>query len=212
MITLGIVDDHQIVIDGLISLLDGHEGYRIAFATTEPQSVMSLLRGNDIDLLLTDVQMPVLPGNELAKLVRESYPDIRILALSMSGLGHVVSEMIGTADLAGYVLKNIGKRELIHAIDKIAAGGIYFSDSVLEELRVETDRRKAQEAAHLSSREIEIVALIEQELNNKEIADRLFISERTVETHRKNIFRKTGTNSVLGLIKWAYAHHIISRR
>jgi len=212
MISLGIVDDHRIVIDGLLSLLDGHAGYRIAFATTEPTSVMGLLRENHIDVLLTDVQMPVVPGNELAKLVKESYPDIRILALSMSGLGHVVSEMIETADLAGYVLKNIGKRELTQAIDKIAGGGICFSDAVLEELRIETDRRKEQEAAHLSSREIEIVSLIEQELSNKEIADRLFISERTVETHRKNIFRKTGTNSVLGLIKWAYAQHIISRR
>lgn len=209
MITLGIVDDHQIIIDGLLSLLDGHPAYRIAFATTSPESVMSLLREHEIDVLLTDVQMPVLPGNELARLVKESYPDIRILALSMSGLGHVVSEMIETADLAGYVLKNIGKSELIRAIDKIAGGGIYFSDSILETLRLETDRRREEQAARLSNREIEIVTLIEQELNNKEIADKLFISERTVETHRKNIFRKTATNSVLGLIKWAYQHKLI---
>jgi DNA-binding NarL/FixJ family response regulator len=209
MISIAIVDDHQIVIDGLMSLLKGQPDYHIAFATTKPESVIDLLRSNPVDVLLTDVQMPVMPGNELAKAIKETYPSIRILALSMSGLGHVVDEMINDADIAGYVLKNIGREELIMAINKIAAGGIYFSEAVLEELRLSAGRKKENEAAHLSAREIEILQLIEKEHSNREIADMLFISERTVETHRKNIFRKTGTNSVIGVVKWAYEHKVI---
>ena len=208
-ISLAIVDDHQIVIDGLMSLLKGEHRYHFAFATTQPETVIELLREKHVDVLLTDVQMPVMPGNVLAKAVRQGYPDIRILALSMSGVGYLVDEMINDADIAGYVLKNIGKSELIRAIDKIAAGGIYFADAVLEELRINATRKKENEAAHLSEREIEILRLIEKEHSNKAIADLLFISERTVETHRKNIFRKTGTNSVIGVIKWAYEHKVI---
>jgi two-component system, NarL family, nitrate/nitrite response regulator NarL len=127
----------------------------------------------------------------------------------MSGQGDVVNDMIDHADISGYVLKNIGKNELITAIEKIAKGGIYFSEAVLEELQKTEKRKKENEEAHLTSREIEIIRLIEKEYSNKEIAESLFISERTVETHRKNIFRKTGTNSVIGLVKYAYEHRLI---
>jgi DNA-binding NarL/FixJ family response regulator len=161
------------------------------------------------DILLTDVMMPGLTGQQLAKQVRKAFPDIKILALSMSGQGDIVDEMINDADINGYVLKNIGKEELQKAIRKIAAGGIYFSEEVLKELEKQSNLRKENEAAQLTQREIEIIRLIEKELSNKEIAEALFISERTVETHRKNIFRKTHTNSVLGLVKYAYEHRLI---
>ena len=127
----------------------------------------------------------------------------------MSGQGDTVSEMINDADISGYVLKNIGKQELIKALEKIAAGGIYFSEEVINELQRTSQRKKENEEAHLTSREIEIIRLIEKEYNNKQIAEALFISERTVETHRKNIFRKTNTNSVIGLVKYAYEHKLI---
>ncbi|MBS1644485.1 MAG: response regulator transcription factor [Bacteroidetes bacterium] len=208
-IHLGIVDDHQIVIDGLQSLLQHVPQFKIAFSTIFPEQVCTLIEQQPIDILLTDVQMPVLQGNELAKLVKMKFPTVKILALSMSGLGDTVSEMIHDADISGYVLKNIGKQELITALEKIAAGGIYFSEEVLEELRINGDKKKEATEAHLSSREIEILRLIEKEWTNKAIAEHLFISERTVETHRKNIFRKTGCNNVLGLVKWAYEHKII---
>jgi DNA-binding NarL/FixJ family response regulator len=107
------------------------------------------------------------------------------------------------------VLKNIGKQELLKALDKIAAGGIYFSEEVIDELQRSSQRKKQNEDAHLTDREIEIIRLIEKEYNNKQIAEALFISERTVETHRKNIFRKTSTNSVIGLVKYAYEHKLI---
>lgn len=209
LIRLAIVDDHQIVIDGLLSLLKGHENFHIAFATTHPEEVVQKLGESSVDILLTDVMMPHLAGNQLARQVKEKFPLVRILALSMSGQGDLVNEMISDADISGYVLKNIGKQELITALEKIACGGIYFSDDVINELQRTSRRKKENEDAHLTGREIEIIRLIEKEYNNKQIAEALFISERTVETHRKNIFRKTDTNSVIGLVKYAYEHKLI---
>ncbi|MEO5946222.1 MAG: response regulator transcription factor [Chitinophagaceae bacterium] len=208
-ITLALVDDHQIVIDGLTALLKGHNKFQFAFATTNSSEVVELMNDNPVDVLLTDVMMPKLPGNELAKKVREKHPNVKILALSMSGQGDMVNEMINDADISGYVLKNIGKQELITALEKIAGGGIYFSEEVLDEMQRAGQRKKQNEQAHLTDREKQIVRLIEKELNNKQIAETLFISERTVETHRKNIFRKTNTNSVIGLVKYAYEHRLI---
>lgn len=208
-ITLALVDDHQIVIDGLMSLLKGHEKFRFAFATTDSTEVITKLAETPVDILLTDVMMPKLPGNELARTVKEKFPEVRILALSMSGQGDLVNEMINDADISGYVLKNIGKQELVKALEKIATGGIYFSEEVIDELQRNSQRKKQKEEAHLTDREIEIIRLIEKEYNNKQIAEELFISERTVETHRKNIFRKTNTNSVIGLVKYAYEHKLI---
>ncbi len=127
----------------------------------------------------------------------------------MSGQGDLVNEMIEQADISGYVLKNIGKQELIAALEKIAGGGIYFSEEVINELQTTASKKKQKEESQLTAREIEIIQLIEKEFNNKQIAETLFISERTVETHRKNIFRKTNTNSVIGLVKFAYEHRLI---
>lgn len=153
--------------------------------------------------------MPEINGSQLARQVKQQFPSTRILALSMSGQGSMVSEMINDADISGYVIKNIGKNELIEAIETIAAGGVYFSDEVLVELRKLKSIQQENQNTHLTAREIEIIKLIEKELSNKQIAETLFISERTVETHRKNIFRKTQTNSVLGLIKYAYEHRLL---
>lgn len=208
-IHLALVDDHQIVIDGLMSLLKGHERFCLSFATTHPGEVLEKMEGTTVDILLTDIMMPQLAGNVLAKQVKEKFPAVKILALSMSGEGDVVNEMITDADISGYVLKNIGKQELVKALEKIAAGGIYFSEEVIDELQRISQRRKENKQAHLTGREIEIIRLIEKEYNNKQIAEALFISERTVETHRKNIFRKTDTNSVIGLVKYAYEHRLI---
>lgn len=208
-IYLAIVDDHQIVIDGLKSLLQGYDHFEVVLECTQPQLMPSLLEKTKVDILLTDVMMPVMNGAALSKMVHQQFPQIRILALSMSGQGDLVNQMIDDADIAGYVLKNIGKQELITALEKIYSGGIYFSDEVLNEMTKASERKKEGEEAHLTAREIEIIKLIEKENNNKQIAEILFLSERTVETHRKNIFRKTKTSGVIGLIKYAYEHKLI---
>ena len=208
-INIVIVDDHQIVIDGLRSLLEDVAAFNIVACTTNSPGVLDILHSTKVDILLTDVMMPGLTGQQLAKKVRAQFPNIKILALSMSGQGDVVNEMINDADINGYVLKNIGKEELTSAIRKIANGGIYFSDEVLGELEKASSIKRRNDDAQITIRELEIIRLIEKEMSNKEIADALFISERTVETHRKNIFRKTKTNSVIGLVKYAYEHKLI---
>jgi two-component system nitrate/nitrite response regulator NarL len=208
-IFLAIVDDHQIVIDGLKSLLQGYDSFKVVLECTQPQMVPALLEKTKVDILLTDVMMPVMNGAELSRLVHKQFPHIKILALSMSGQGSLVNQMIEDADIAGYVLKNIGKKELILALEKIYAGGIYFSEEVLNEMTKAGEKKKENEEARLTAREIEILKLIEKEYNNKQIAETLFLSERTVETHRKNIFRKTKTSGVIGLIKYAYEHKLI---
>ncbi len=208
-ISLALVDDHQIVIDGLLSLLDDSPEFEIAFSSTQPQEVLALLENAKVDVLITDVMMPGLPGNKLAKEVRTTFPHIKILALSMNSDSAMIDEMINDADIAGYVLKNIDKNELQHAINKIAGGGIYFSEEVLSEMMKSQVRKKENEDAHLTNREKQIIRLIEKEYSNKTIAAELFLSERTVETHRKNIFRKTKTNSLIGLIKYAYEQKLI---
>jgi len=208
-IALGIVDDHQIVIDGLKSLLHGYDQFEVVIECTQPLEMISLIEKRSIDILLTDVMMPGLNGAELSKLVHEKFPEIKILALSMSGQGDLVNQMIDDADISGYVLKNIGKQELVRALEKISGGGIYFSEEVLQEMSRASEMKKENVEAHLTAREIEIIQLIEKELSNKQIAEQLFLSERTIETHRKNIFRKTNTSSVIGLVKYAYEHKLI---
>ncbi len=207
-ISLAIVDDHQIVIDGLKSMLHGYHDFEVVAECNEPLQMLEKLKQQQVDLLLTDVMMPVMNGAQLAKEVRRQYPDIKILALSMSGQGDLVNQMIDDADISGYVLKNIGRQEFIAALEKISAGGVYFSSEVLNEMAKASELKKENVQVNLTGREVEIIKLIEKEYSNKLIADSLFLSERTVETHRKNIFRKTRTNSVLGLIKYAYEHKL----
>ena len=208
-ISIAIVDDHQIVIDGLKSLLNGHPVFSVELETTHPSAMIGMLENKAVDILLTDIMMPGLNGADLAKAVRQQFPSIKILALSMSGQGDLVNQMINESDIAGYVLKNIGQQELLKALEKISSGGIYFSDEVLNEMLKASEIKKVTAESSLTIREVEIVKLIEKEYSNKQIADKLFISERTVETHRKNIFRKTRTSSLIGLIKYAYEHKLI---
>ena len=206
---LAIVDDHQIVIDGLRSLLKGYDQYEIVIESNHPETIPSLLQQHQVDMMLTDVMMPVMTGVELARTVKKDFPSIKIIALSMNGEGSLVNQMIEESDISGYLLKNIGQTEFITALNKIAAGGIYFSDEVLQEMLKASERKQVSDDNKLTNREVEIVRLIEKEYSNKKIAEELFLSERTVETHRKNIFRKTKTNSVIGLIKYAYEHKLV---
>ena len=209
-IKLAIVDDHQIVIDGIRALLKGTDEFDVLIESTQPENILTSIHLSNVDILLTDVRMPRMNGAALAKKVKSLFPQIKILALSMSGQGELVNSMIEDSDISGYVLKNIGQKELINALEKIAKGGIYFSEEVLEEMQRAGELKKQNVEAHLTAREIEIIRLIENELNNRQIAEKLFLSERTVETHRKNIFRKTKTGSLIGLIKYAYEHRLIN--
>lgn len=208
-ITLAVVDDHQIVIDGIIALLNDYPAIEISFSTTHPSEMLQMLKNKHVDILLTDIIMPEMNGLELSKRVRQSYPSIKIIALSMNNEAAIINSLIEKADIAGYILKNTGKKELINAIEKVVVGGTYFAEDVLNELANYKQIKNAIEEVKLTFRELEIIQLIEKEYSNFQIADALCISERTVETHRKNIFRKTKTNNALGLIKYAYQHKLI---
>jgi len=128
----------------------------------------------------------------------------------MSGNIVDINRMIEVG-ISGYVLKNVGNKELVEAIYKVAQGKMHFSDDVLEEMikNKHSKPEKSEEQAKLTERELEILKLIVQEYNNAEIADKLFISERTVETHRKNMIRKFNTKTIVGLIKYAMDSKLI---
>lgn len=209
-INIALVDDHQIIIDGLISLLKQHPAINILHTANNGETMLQQLQQQPVDILLTDVMMPGMSGQQLAKRVKQTFPAIKIIALSMSGQGDIVEEMINEADIAGYVLKQTNAAELAEAISKVYNGGVYFHEDVLKELEAQANIRKEVEAVHITNREKQLIALIEKDLTNKEIAETLCISPLTVETHRKNIFRKTGTNNALSLVKWAYEHKILS--
>ncbi|TCD00173.1 response regulator [Pedobacter psychroterrae] len=201
-----IVDDHQLVIDGIRSLLADAPQYTIGGFSQHPEEVLAMLETHPVDILLTDISMPGMSGIELTRLVKKKYPHIKIIAISMHGESAVVKEMLD-AGISGYILKNTGKKELLDALEKVLEGSTYFGDAITREILNTMNHKDGDQ--RLTNREIEIIKLIEGERSNKQISSQLFISERTVETHRKNIFRKTGTQSVIGLLKYAYKHKLI---
>lgn len=201
-----LVDDHQMVIDGLKLIISTISGFEVVGESTSALRAMDMLANLQPDIVLTDVSMPEMSGIEFTRLVKKKYPQIKMLALSMFSESQVVAEMID-AGISGYILKNTGKQELIEALNKVAKGENYFGPDITMQLM--KSFKRGHDESRLTDREIEIIRLIEQDFINKQIADMLFISERTVETHRKNILRKTNTQSVVGLLKYAYERKII---
>lgn len=208
-IRLAMVDDHQIVIDGITALLKEDKVLEIVATANSAEAMLELLHQNVVDILLTDVVMEGMSGQQLAKEVKNIFPHIKIIALSMSGVGEIVEEMINDADISGYLLKQTGKQELVEAIKKVFNGGIYFQPQILDELAKQANIKTQADEAHLTIREKEIIILLEKNLSSKELASLLHISVHTVETHRKNILKKTDTNNLLSLIKWAKDHKVI---
>lgn len=210
-IKIALVDDHQIVIDGLTAVLQQQQLVQIVATANSGEEMLEKLQYSHIDILLSDVMMEGMTGQQLAKNVRQLFPHIKIIALSMSGAGNIVEEMINDADISGYLLKQTDKEELLQAIIKVYNGGQYFQPQILAALEQQNKISRQVNETRLTSRELEIIKHMEQDLSNKQIAEVLFISIRTVETHRKNIFRKTDTNNILSLVKWAYEHKILSK-
>lgn len=211
-IQVAIVDDHQIIIDGLISLLSNHEEIQVVLSSNSAAAMLQLLATNKVDILLTDVMMPGMSGIELAKIAHKLYPALKIIALSMTGQAQTISEMIEDSEISGYLLKQSNANELATAIQKVFDGGIYFQEDILKELESINTQNLPVRRVHITKRECQVIALIENDLSNKQIAEALSISLLTVETHRKNILRKTGAGNTLSLVKWAYKNNILSRQ
>lgn len=210
-IRIFLVDDHQVLLEGIHSLLSQVPELSVCGKASSARAALAMMEGNVPDVLLTDVQMPGMDGEELTREVLRRFPNVRVCALSMLGDAEAIGRLLD-AGVTGYILKNTGQDELLKAIHSVARGELYFSDEVSAEMmRAMAVRKEAVHAAMpvLTPREVEIVRLIAKEYSNARIAESLFISERTVETHRKNIFRKTGTKSVVGLLKYAMEHQLL---
>ncbi len=203
-----IVDDHQILLDGIEAMLHGVGDFKVVGKCSDGNTALSFLNENPVDILLTDLYMPKMTGMELTQKVKKRFPNVKVLALSVSYDVSIVHDLID-AGISGFIIKTIGRDELIEAIKTIAQGNIYFSREVSNEILRSLSNRTEEEVYHLTEREIEIVKLIAQEFSNAEIANKLCISERTVETHRKNIYRKTNTKTIVGLIKYAVEQKLI---
>lgn len=205
-ITIFILDDHQMLIDGLSALLKNEKEFHIVGTSNFPEKALDEILKLKPNILLTDVNMLIMSGIEVIKKLKPLLPDTKFIALSMAGDCQTITDMINAGAL-GFILKNTGKQELILALQKVAAGKNHYSDDIAQTL-AQSISQPAQNNL-LTTRELEIVKLIDKEYTNAQIADQLFISERTVETHRKNIFRKSETKSVLGLINWARANSLL---
>lgn len=201
-----LVDDHAILLDGVKSLLSHEVSVDVIGEANSAEQALEFLKTNKVDLLITDFNLPGMDGLSLVRLVKKLSPDTKIIVLSMHDETHLVKEILKEG-VEGYVLKNDSHKELKMAIQYVREGKIYLSNNINR--IIINSLNFPEEDRLLTDREREILKLIAKEFSNKEIAEQLFISERTVETHRKNIFRKTKTNSLVGLIKFAYANNLI---
>ncbi|NVO03491.1 MAG: response regulator transcription factor [Bacteroidetes bacterium] len=206
-----IVDDHQMFIDGLRSLLRKQDTFVVVDEALDGQKAIEIIENKTIDIILCDINMPNMSGIELTKIVKQRFPEIKIIILSMHNDPNVVSEIM-MAEAEGYILKNTGKKELFDALTKVANNGTFYSNEVLASMMqtIKVDKKITSETQLLSEREIEVLKLIVEEYSSEQIADKLFISKRTVDTHRINLLAKTNSKTLVGLIKFAVRNNLFT--
>jgi two-component system, NarL family, nitrate/nitrite response regulator NarL len=202
-----LVDDHHIILDGLTSLLETDPQFKVIASLESAEEVIEFLKKDQPDILLTDYTLPGMTGLDLFKKVKALYPQIKVAVLSMHDEASIVRSVLKEG-VNGYLLKNIQQFELRNALKQIWMGYPYVSPEITRIIMTELNQPE-QKSELLTEREREILKLIAKEFSNKQMAEKLFISERTVETHRKNIFRKTNTNTLVGLIKFAFEHNLV---
>lgn len=203
--TVLLADDHQILLDGLRTLVEINPAFEVKNQASNGTEAVNFLKKADFDILVTDYEMPGLTGLELIKAARTLQPEIKIIVLSMHDDPSVVREMLREGANA-YILKKDSHRSLQEALKKVVEGKRFLSEEVSDILIHATEE---EDKGILTTRETEILRLVAKEFNSRQIAEILFISERTVETHRKNILRKTGASNLVGLIKYAYANNLV---
>lgn len=201
-----LVDDHRILLEGVRNLIDGLPGFHVKATASAGFEALALLKEHDFDILVTDYEVPELSGLELIKAARAAQPEIKAIVLSMHEDPSVVRELL-RAGINGYVLKKDTHTALVEALDKVMNNKRYFSEEI-SDVMIHMAHEPEDQGA-LTAREKEILRLVVKEFNSRQIAEILFISERTVETHRKNILRKTGCSNLVALIKFAYANNLV---
>lgn len=202
-----ITDDHKIVRDGIRSLIETEPGFHIVGEASNGQETLQQVSEKNPGFIIMDINMPVMDGIEATRAIKKEHPEIKILALTMSAEDQHIRSMIH-AGASGYILKSSSREELIDAIKKIHEGSHYFGEeatkSILEELVQPELKRKASDPfIQITDREKDVLELIVDEFTNQEIADKLFISVRTVDAHRRNLLQKIGAKNTAGLVKYA---------
>jgi DNA-binding NarL/FixJ family response regulator len=200
MIRIIIADDHSIIRDGLRAMLEKNDFCRIVGEASHGEELLELLKKTPCDVVCTDISMPVMDGVEATKQILKAYPNTRVMCLSMHEEAGFIKKMMD-AGAVGYVFKDSSKDELKDAITAVHNGKKYFNQKLFDILlNMESG---GKEVSVLSSREKEILKLIAEEYTNPEIAEKLFLSVRTVDTHRQNLIQKLDVKNTAGLVKYA---------
>ncbi len=201
-----LTDDHQLIIDGLKSLLKDQEDINVSAEANNGREALRILSFLPVNVVLMDIDMPVMNGIETLKEVKKQYPDVKVIILSMHSEAGMIKSLI---DLGanGYLLKSCTQDEVVSAIRKVAASQSYFSTDVTMALLKPANQEQKTEI--LTERETEILKMIAAGFSNKEIGDKLFISHRTVDTHRTNLMKKLSVNNIAGLISYAIKNGIV---
>ncbi len=199
-----LVDDHRFVLDSLSLLLPTLAGIKVVGACTDPREVLPILAIQPVDIVLTDLAMPYLNGFELASQIRLQFPHVRVLLLTVADDGNTIREALRQG-IAGYISKKAGKDDIERAIHTIMAGQSYLAETSLTALLNPADNLPP---VVFTPREHEIIRLLVEELSSADIAQKLFISLGTVETHRHNILRKLGVKGTVGIIKYALKYNL----
>jgi len=211
-----VVDDHQLIIEGIKSMLQEEPDIEFSGGANSMQAALDFVASNPVDVILLDVNMPDGSGIETTLLFRQNFPDIHILALTMHEDISIITQMV-KAGASGYLLKGSNMKEIIEAILVVHSKSRYLSREVQSILMdnlssdLGNDKKELTAKPVITTREREILNLVAMELTNEEIANTLFISERTVETHRRNIFTKTQTKSIVALMNYALKHGLLDR-
>jgi len=201
-----IVDDHPIFLEGLKKIISSHTEYEIAGIAPNGNYALSILKTTPVDILLTDYAMPDMCGLELIEAAKKTYPLLKVIVLSMYDEPFKIKEMLAYG-INSYILKKNTHNELSLALEAVNKGNDFWSPEINN---IIIKSVAPQNVSALTERELEILKLLIDERTSKEIANKLFISERTVETHRKNMLRKTNAQNTIGLVKYAFQNSLVS--
>jgi two-component system nitrate/nitrite response regulator NarL len=211
MIKVLLADDHEIITDGLKSILKNEDNIEVVATVSNGRDAVNYIEKNQVDIAVLDINMPIMTGIEATKLIKENAYETKVLILSMYDTMEFIDELI-EAGCQGYILKNKGQEELVKAIHRVYSGKPYFGERVQErmlEQRMNSKIKSKQEKVDLTRRELQVLQLIAQEFTTPEISEKLFIEESTVNTHRRNLISKLGVKSSLGLVSYAWKNGFI---
>lgn len=203
-----LVDDHQIILDGVKSLLEDIPDIDVVAIANDGNEALNTLNILSIDIVLMDIDMPYLNGIDATKQINAKYKDVKVIMLTMHSESSMIKNLIEIGAF-GYLLKNSSKEELLDAIYKVSNGEKYFSSEVTMSLLNKDQSKSSSSAIDFTKRELDVIKLIADGYTNKEVGDKLFISHRTVDTHRTNIMKKVGVNNVAGLISYAIKNGLV---